>query len=188
MFLIVRYEDMSLNEQMQHRIGNLPAFRIYAQASSLLMQPSCIRMVNAMMRRTTLLTLLALTPMQHMWCLQGRRYVADGQQSLSDLVDIIEARTVGFAKFPLNPCCGMTALSNPRAHSESGPVVHVCPCPRSMAVCIWRGRKHESVLQGVSPVGPVEVLRFEGARAVLGCNEQVRAHLAPCVGILIAKS
>ena len=35
MFLTVRYEDMSLNEQMQHRIGNLPAFRIFSQASAL---------------------------------------------------------------------------------------------------------------------------------------------------------
>ena len=34
MFLTVRYEDMSLNEQMQHRIGNLPAFRIFSQASA----------------------------------------------------------------------------------------------------------------------------------------------------------
>ena len=33
-FLTVRYEDMSLNEQMQHRIGNLPAFRIFSQASA----------------------------------------------------------------------------------------------------------------------------------------------------------
>ena len=34
MFLTVRYEEMSLNEQMQHRIGNLPAFRIFSQASA----------------------------------------------------------------------------------------------------------------------------------------------------------
>ena len=32
-------------------------------------------------------------------------------------------------------------------------------------------------LQGVSPVGPVEVLRSEGARALLGCNEQVSSYL-----------
>ena len=31
-------------------------------------------------------------------------------------------------------------------------------------------------LQGVSPVGPVEVLQSERARGVLGCNEQV----GPC--------
>ncbi|CAL5230032.1 g13477 [Coccomyxa viridis] len=84
-FLIVRYEDMSINEQMQHRIGNLPAFRILSQ---------------------------------------GRRYVADGQQSLRDLVDTIEART------------------------------------------------------GVSPVGPVEVLQSEEARALLGCNDQVDEVIA----------
>ncbi|CAK0784126.1 hypothetical protein CVIRNUC_007329 [Coccomyxa viridis] len=53
-FLTVRYEDMSLNEQMQHRIGNLPAFRIFSQ---------------------------------------GRRFVADGQQSLQSLMDTIETRT-----------------------------------------------------------------------------------------------
>ena len=39
MFLIVRYEDMSINEQMQHRIGNLPAFRILSQAGYLYMAP-----------------------------------------------------------------------------------------------------------------------------------------------------
>ena len=44
--LIVRYEDMSLNEQMQHRIGNLPAFRIFSQASLLLMQPPRIKIVQ----------------------------------------------------------------------------------------------------------------------------------------------
>lgn len=33
MFVVVRYEDMSLNEQMQHRIGNLPAFRIFSQVT-----------------------------------------------------------------------------------------------------------------------------------------------------------
>ena len=38
-FLIVQYEDMSINEQMQHRIGNLPAFRIFSQASPLYMAP-----------------------------------------------------------------------------------------------------------------------------------------------------
>jgi len=31
-FLVVQYEDMGVNEQMQHRIGNLPAFRIFSQA------------------------------------------------------------------------------------------------------------------------------------------------------------
>ena len=30
-FVVVHYEHMSLNEQMQHRIGNLPAFRIFSQ-------------------------------------------------------------------------------------------------------------------------------------------------------------
>ena len=40
-FLIVHYEDMSLNEQMQHRIGNLPAFRIFSQARLLYNGPSC---------------------------------------------------------------------------------------------------------------------------------------------------
>lgn len=40
MFLTVRYEEMSLNEQMQHRIGNLPAFRIFSQASALRLNAS----------------------------------------------------------------------------------------------------------------------------------------------------
>ena len=39
MFLIVQYEEMSINEQMQHRIGNLPAFRILSQARYLYMAP-----------------------------------------------------------------------------------------------------------------------------------------------------
>lgn len=34
-FVVVHIEGMSLNEQMQHRIGNLPAFRIFSQVTHL---------------------------------------------------------------------------------------------------------------------------------------------------------
>ncbi len=33
--MVVQYEDMGLNEQMQHRIGNLPAFRIFSQVTQI---------------------------------------------------------------------------------------------------------------------------------------------------------
>ncbi len=94
MYLIVQYEDMSINEQMQHRIGNLPAFRIFSQASPLcmhLMEHACIMMV--LTSQTSALMAISGIADVALLVLQGRRYVADGQQSLRDLVDTIEART-----------------------------------------------------------------------------------------------
>ena len=111
MFLIVQYEDMSLNELMQHRIGSLPAFRIYSQARLSYVYRSGLLLPDAANAlRLVLLHLHSCSLVQRSNCDgdsgndddddkfcddgQGRRFVADGRQNLRDLMDSIEAKTV----------------------------------------------------------------------------------------------
>lgn len=101
--------------------------------------------------------------------------MADGQQSLEGLIGTIEARTVQ----PLHEFCG-----------EEDSLVYTAGSPDDCPVSRLplQGNAHTSrqhvggessyVLQGVSPVGPVDRLQSAEAQDWLGCRPEVSYVLA----------